>query len=525
MKLYKGLLKLRNQNPVIVGSIAVGTVLSTIIASVPACSYFKRKEATAETTTEIITEAITEATVELTEEVTQPEETVPVSPYQLEEEMVNSTKEKIYSLNIAIDDDTVVLDSSLMLLLSLLAKEDENGKISAETINHFKSIVNVNTMINNYDTLLNKIENGMINNRFVYLSDVLPIELVDSKGILRNIENIAKHAYDNPDNKEIILEAFDKMYTLFVEEKELDGFKVRDLPYSLRAAASSYAREVTLLARNYASNEKLNAMDKRTNDQNNRSYMVNILSIVSNQIVDKSEIDVVNTFEDYYEAFHTVISPIVNTNEETEKDLVNYINITYLTSDKVSTKDRNTLVGEYDENKVTSVFELIDAITKYNYSSQNNYFGFEALLVEKNEYDVLALKFIESNSRRLLNTINQDTTYEDLRINPYYDNLCKFITKLENGFEHTYKDENGNEVTKTILYQNVSDSVVFVCDEIIRYTLSLVKDKQNLKDNEILETYYNQATTNSVYMIQYLQNTIYGECEKVDEKVYFKKSE
>lgn len=453
--------------------------------------------------------------------------------FDLEEEMVDSTMNKIKELDVNINEDIVAKDSALLLLLSELAKEDENGKISSETMAHFKNVINEENMIDNYDVLLNKIENSMLDDKFISIASVLPESLSIEKRILSHIENIALNAINNKNDKRIVLDSFDKMYTLFVEEKRVDDFEVRDLPYSLRSAASAYAREVNYLARYYASEQKRSELDERTNDQNAKVYMINILGKVSNQMAEESlDKELVERFNLMYTAFNNQINSIIKSSSESNKELVNYINLEYLTSEEVSTKDRNTLVGEYDEVKVRNTFDLIDAITKYNSNefSKNNdkasIFGLEKLLINGKEQDAIALKFIQSNSYMLLDSINENVTYEDLMTNPYFDNLTKYITKLEdNGtknFVHTYKETNGEVITQVISYQNISDGVHFVCDEIVRYTLDLVKSYKNIKNNEVFGTYYDQAIRNSINSIQYLQNTIYGECEKVDAKEYFK---
>lgn len=453
--------------------------------------------------------------------------------YDLEEDMVDSTIEKIKALDLNIGEDIIAKDSALLLLLSELAKEDENGKISSDTMAHFKNVINEENMTDNYDSLLNKIENSMLNDKFISISSVLPDSLSTEKRILSAIENIAKVAIENKNSKSAVLNAFDKMYTLFVEEKRVDDFEVRDLPYSLRSAASAYAREVNHLARYYASEQKRAELDQRTNDQNAKVYIINILGKISNQMEEESlDKDLIERFNLMYTEFTNVIKPVINSSKETNVELVNYINLEYLTSEEVSTKDRNTLVTEYDENKVKNTFDLIDAITKYN---SNEYaknkdnadiFGLEKLLINGKSQDIVALKFIQSNSYMLLNSINENITYEDLIINPYFDNLTKYITKLEdnglNNFVHSYSDSEGNIVTEVVPYQNISDGVHFVCDEVVRYTLSILKTYKNLKNDEIFSTYYDQSVRNSVNSIQYLQNTIYGECERVDVKEYFK---
>ena len=453
--------------------------------------------------------------------------------FNSEEQMVDSTIERIKGLGVNVSEEIIAKDSALLMLLSELAREDENGKISADVMSHFKNIINEQNMVDNYDALLNKVENAMLDGNFISLASVLPDNMQNEKSILSSIENIAQNALNNKNDKNAVLDAFDKMYTLFVEEKEINGFEVRDLPYSLRSAASSYAREVNHLARYYANEQKRSDLDKRTDDQNAKSYIINILGKISNQMEEQSlDKDLVERFNLMYTEFNNKIMPFVRTSQESQKNLVNFINLEYLTSEEVSTKDRKELVGEYDEKTVRSTFDLIDAITKYNSDAylkdkeNAKILGLEKILINGKEQDVLVLKFVQFNSFMLLNSVNENTTYEELMINPYYDNLTKYITKIEDngskGFVHKYKDSNGKEIEEMIEYQNISDGVHFVCDEIARYTLGKVKGKKNITENETFNTYYDQATRNVVNSIQYLQNTIYGECEKVDANEYVK---
>ena len=286
-----------------------------------------------------------------------------------------------------------------------------------------------------------------------------------------------------------------------------------------------------MLAADYAYSDEIADMDKRTNDQHARDNMQDILLIISNQIIEESEIDVISLFEQYHEEFHNFILPLVSSSVDSQKNLINYINIGYLTSDKVATGDRNTLIGEYDEDAINSVLLLIDAITKYN---RNEYMkkgdsaeliSLSQLLVDPKKNDSLMLKYVQYNSFMLLSTLDKNATYSDLRINPYFDNLSKYLMRIEDDgtkdFVIEYTDENtGEKVTETILYQDISSGVKFVCDEIARETLALLKGYENLSEDEIFRTFYNKSSENLVSSIQELQNIILGECIKVDDKVY-----
>ena len=452
--------------------------------------------------------------------------------FKYEEEMVDSTIAKINELDLNFDKEVVVKDAALLLLLSEIAKKDENDKISSDVMAHFKNVVNEQNMMNNYDDFLDKIENAMIiDEKFISVSSVLPDNMLKEKNILGTIEHIAEYALQNRNDKQAVLDSFDKMYTLFVDEKEVDGVKKGYLPYSLQSAASSYAREVNDLARYWASEGKRADLDSHTNDQRSKSDIINILGKISNQMEDVSlDKQIVERFNHLYSSFNEKITPYITSNIEAESQLINYINLDYLTSEDVAPKDRKELVGEYDEEIVRNVLDLIDAISKRNADAyaingeSANIFGLEKLLINANEQDVLAIRFVQSNSYMLLSSIDENVTLDSLfgdKEHPtYFDKLVWYTTKTPE-FEHSYRKGDKDVVKETISYQNISKGVRFVCDEIVRYTFSILKGKQHLTEDQIFSNYYDQSERNVVDSIKYIQNNI-GECTNVDAKEYIR---
>ena len=434
--------------------------------------------------------------------------------------MVDNTENKIDTILLEASEE-VVNNASIMLLLDVIAKEDENGKISADVISEFKSKLDVDDMISEFTSFLDMIGfNIKESGKVVKVSTVLPEELNDDKVILSNIETILENIikYSKEGNKTGVASEFDKIYTLFVEEKELEvngtTFEIRDLSFPSRAVATTYAETAAYYATNYVSKEKLEKLDNRTNDQNNKAYIKSKLEILDNQMEEKSEVDVISLFDTKYKEVTTVLNGKVNLSETIIKNLVNYMNLKYINGDKVSTKDMNTLVGEYDDEKVNEVITAIEAINTYNFNNQTNIIPFSIFLVdehlktESGQTDKIALDFVQYNSIMLNNT-DDVKTYKELSANPYFKNIFKYFTKQD--FTHIQNDEN-----KDIVWQEVSDGVNFVNYQVILNSLNKLPKVDN-KENYIEVTNENLGES-----IQYIQNTIMGECKKVDIKQYVK---
>ena len=107
-----------------------------------------------------------------------------------------------------------------------------------------------------------------------------------------------------------------------------------------------------------------------------------------------------------------------------------------------------------------------------------------------------------------LKTVNSDASYGNIDGNGYFKNLYKVFTKQN--FTHEYYDKNKKIVSKQVSWQNISDGVNFVDNEMINYTLSKLP---NIKE---LDSYKKLSNENLVQSIQYIQNVMTGECRKVD---------
>ena len=438
--------------------------------------------------------------------------------------MVDNTNNKIDTLLPEISDE-MVDNSSLMLLLDVIAKEDENGKISADVISEFKSKLDVDDMMNEFTSFLDIIGyNVKQDGKIVKVSDALPKELDNDKVILSSVETILENIikYSKEKNKDGVVSEFNKIYTLFVDEKEIevDGikFEIRDLTFPSRAVATTYAETAAYYSRNYITNEQYEKIDERTDDQNNKAYIKSKLEILSNQMEEVSEIDVIKLFDEKYEEINKLLKGKVNLSKDTIKNLVNYINLKYISGDKVSTKDMKQIVGEYTDEKVNDVITAIDAINTYNLSNQNNIIPFSVFLVDehlKTETgitDKIALDFIQFNSIMLNNTTDSKTNYNELKNNPYFKNVYKYFTKQN--FTHIQKDENGKKINNNIIWQEISDGTNFVNYQVILYTLNKLPKVDNL------DNYIEKTETNIGESIQYIQNTIMDECKKVDATEY-----
>ncbi len=437
--------------------------------------------------------------------------------------MVEDTTNKIDTISPEASDE-VVDNASIMLLLDVIAKEDENGKISADVISEFKAKLDVDDMISEFTSFLDMIGfNAKETGKVEKVSTVLPEELKNDKVILSNIETILENIikYSKEGKKDGVVTEFNKIYTLFVEEKEIEmngtTFEIRDLTFPSRAVATTYAETAGYYATNYISEDKLAKLDDRTNDQNNKAYIKEKLEKLSNQMEEKSQVDVISLFDAKYIEVTNLLNGKVNLSESTIKNLVNYMNLKYISGDKVATKDMNTLVGEYEDEKVTDVITAIEAINTYNFNNQNNIIPFSVFLVDEHlktdtgKTDKIALDFVQYNTIMLNNT-DDVKTYDELSNNPYFKNVFKYFTKQD--FTHITKDENGKQVDNDIVWQHISDGVNFVNYQVILNSLNKLPQVSNI------DNYKSVTEENFGQSIQYIQNTIMDECKKVDTKEY-----
>ena len=110
----------------------------------------------------------------------------------------------------------------------------------------------------------------------------------------------------------------------------------------------------------------------------------------------------------------------------------------------------------------------------------------------------------------LLNTTKAESTQKEIYNNLYFQNLYKYFTKQN--FTHKYSEDN--EVT--VNYQDVSDGAKLIANEIVSYTL-------NQRSNILgFEGYEEKINTNLTETIQYVQNVVTGECEKVELNEFVK---
>ena len=439
--------------------------------------------------------------------------------------LVEDTNSKIYII-LPEASDEIVDNASLMLLLDIIAKKDENGKISADVISEFKSKLDVDDMMSEFNSFLDMLgSNIKTSDKVAKVSTVLPEELKNDKIILTNIETILENIikYSKEGNKNGVVTEFNKIYTLFVEEKEIDingtTFEIIDLTFPSRAVATKYAETAAYYSRNYISKDKYNKIDERTNDQNNKAYIKSKLEILANQMEEKSEVDVINLFNKKYDEVSNLLNGKVNLSNDTIKNIVNYVNLKYIDSDKVSTKDMNILLGEFDDDKVNDALICIEAINTYNFNNQKSIIPFSSFLVdnylatETGKTDKLALDFVQFNTIMLNNTVTTEVDFATLNGNPYFKNVFNYFTKQN--LTHTV-DESGKKVDNEIIWQHISNGANFVNYQIILNSLNKMPNVQN-KDN-----YLEKAQANLGESIQYIQNTIMGECQKVDITEYVK---
>lgn len=399
----------------------------------------------------------------------------------------------------------IIENSSLIIMLDELAKKDENGKISADAIANFKAKLNVDNMMSDFESLLNVLEQTIYQENFLITISNLTIE--KDREILSKIEKITEEVI----NGKNVNNNFDLINTLIVKSDEItyDGltFEISDLSYSGRAIASTYARVINNYSKGIVDEDKRATLDERTNNQNNKSQIKIDLEILANQMPEESKIDVINIFNKENEETQKILNNKVET--ENIKNLINYMNLEYLDSDKVSNKDKNTILGDYSELDVSNALTLVNNINVYNSNNLNSLILFSDMLVdeykkeETGKIDKAALDYVQFNSLMFLKTTNVDMDKKELYNNIYFQNLYKYFTKQD--FIQKYK----NGETVYVCYQNMSDGSKFIANAIIYYTLN---DRTTIY---LLDGYQEIVTSNLEETIQYLQNTITGECEKV----------
>lgn len=432
--------------------------------------------------------------------------------------LVDDTKTRI-DTTLPEANDEIVDNATIMLLLDILAKKDENGKINSDIISNYVTNIDADDMISEFNSFLDIVEQkAVLEGEVEKLSFVLPDELNNDKIILANIETILENIikYSKENNKDAVIKEFNKMYTLFVEEKEIKEngtkFEIRDLTYTSRAVANMYAETANYYSRNFISEEKYKNMDERTNDQNNKAYIKSTLEILDNQMEEKSEVDVITLFDEKYTEVSDLLNGKVKLSKNTIENLVNYMNLDYLNSDKVAKQDMNQIVGEYDDDKLSDVISGVNAINAYNIKNQNNMIPYSAFLVDEHlktdtgKADKIALDFVQYNSIMFLNKNNEKSSDAEV----YFENVYKYFTKQD----FTHIDNKG--VKNNILWQDISDGVNFVNYQIIFTAIN------KLPNSDVKDSYIAVAQQNFGQSIQYIQNTITGECKKVDVKEYVK---
>ena len=435
--------------------------------------------------------------------------------------VVDDTKEKIDTYIPELSDE-VTNNTSILLLLDIIAAKNENGKINPELMSKLKAKIDSDNMLIDFDTFLDVLQQKMIEDKkIIRVSEALPDTLETDKVMLSSIElllsNIIK--YSEAKNKEQVIDEFNKLYLLFIKGMNIKvngrEFKVNDMDYASRAVANTYAETAIYYARSYITTEQYSNMDNILDDQNNKGYTKTVLEILSNQIEEKSTVNVISIFNNKYSEISKFLNGKVDLTEDTIKNLVNYINMKYLNSDKVSTKDKNEIFGEYGNAKINDVILAIDAINEYNLKNQNNIIPFSVLLIDEHlktetgKTDKIALDFVQFNTIMLVNTKESATTNERLRNNPYFENVFKYFTK--DNFTHSEQNNSTN-----IIWQEISDGTNFVNNEVILYTLNKLSEVENLNN------YKEKAQMNLAETIRDLQNVIERECKTTDYDQFVK---
>lgn len=408
----------------------------------------------------------------------------------------------------------IVDNASIIILLDEIKNENENGKLSADIISLFKAKIDVDNMMDDFNSFLNELEQSMIEQKNILITSNLVVD--KDEEILSKIEEITLSIIKGDAN--VKKANYDLIYKLFVEEDEItyDGltFNVRDLSYSGRAIAATYARTADTFAKDYVSKTKREKLDARTNDQNNKAYIKTDLEILANQLSEKSLVNVEREFKNEYQSTKKLINGKINVTDKNIENLVEYLNLEYLNSDRVSTKDKNYILGRYSEESVLNTLLTVDAITEYNKNNSNNIILLSNLLVSDYEnittgkIDKVVLDYIQFNSIKLLNTTTEKTSATELFNNPYFQNLYLYFRGED--FDHKYTKDNVVSVNA----QDVSEGTRFIANEIVNYTLS---KRPNIFE---YKGYKEKLESNLIESIQYIQNTVMGECAKIDKEKF-----
>lgn len=437
---------------------------------------------------------------------------------------IDSVKNDLKSLFPQINDD-ILNNAALMLSLELFAERDENGKLSADKIAEFKkSGIDVNNMMNDFNSFLDMLQQSMIKNFAVYnVSTTLSDNQLNDKKILSSIELILNNiiSYSMNNNKEKLLEEFNKIYTLFVDGKELTSngitFKVSDLSLTSRAVANAYAETAAYYSKEFISEDQYSKIDAALDDQNNKGQTREILAILANETPNESEIkNLSEEFGKLYKNASDIINIKIKTSNQTIKDLVNYLNMDYLNSDKVSVKDKNQIFNGYSDDRLQSVVELIQAITEYNFRNPKNIIALSDFLLPQyletktGKNDLIALNYVQFNSYEANETKSTIRDLNSFRNNPYSNNLFTYFTKQD--FDHSSKDSNGNVKTDHVNFQEISDGSNFVNNVVIWTTLN----KMNFKDKN---NYIDKVQINLIEGSKQIQLITTGEC-KSDTMVF-----
>jgi len=412
--------------------------------------------------------------------------------------------------------DKTVKNSTIITLLDEIAPKDENNKINADGISKFKAKLDVDNMMADFNSFLDILEQTMIEKEELISTSDLVLE--KDKEVLAKIEAITSNIIKG--NKEEKQANFELVYNLFVkgEKVEFDGlaFEIADLSYSTREYAEMYARTAAYFSRKFISEEQYKSIDNRTDNQNSKSYIKITLEVLSNDMEEVSFENVEEVFNTEYKETIDMFNEKINISEENTKNFVNYLNLEYLDSDMVSNKDKNSTLGEYEDEKVSNVLLTIDAITEYNANNTNNIILLSKSLVspyanlQDGAIDTVVLDYIQFNSIMLLNTTNEEMTKEEIFNNVYFNNIYNYIRKAN--FTHKYSDDKQVDIS----YQNISESTKLYCDRIVYYTLN---KRPKIKGYSGIAERMNENLEES---IQYIQNTITGECKNVELESYVK---
>lgn len=399
-------------------------------------------------------------------------------------------------------------NAAIILDMNEIVKRDSNDKYNADIMSKLTKNMEPDALIDSYCAVLDNIENEItINGNNVRFSEVLPETYSKEKEILSKLEDLVLDSLSQ--SKETSVKIFEIVYDLFVLDKNVEvrgtTFATRDLSPQFRALANHYAKAIAYNTRNFIDDKKYEDVINSTNGDDWKSQIFTELSVLDNQIQEKSTVDAVKIFNNKYTQVKNLLNQVMQVDDNAVKALVNYLNIDYLNMDEVSYSDKFSILGDYSDESVSLAIDLIDRIMEYNKNNLNNMVAFSKFLVDeykakdKGEISSLALDNILYSSLKLYDETRENVKFSDVYLNPNFKELEKYLTKQDTKYSVSTKEHD-------IDFQSIGNGANFVNFVVI---LNEFNYSLNIKE---LDSYKELAQDGLKQEISSIRNYVYGEC-------------